>query len=327
MDPRSLLRRVRAELGERMGSYARARRALDGRAAAILMYHRVLPREEAVASHVEPGMFVTPETFARHLDWLQRDYRVLPLVDLVACMQDRRSLPAGACAITFDDGWRDNYAHALPALARRGIPATIFLVTGRVGSSGSFWPDEVCRRWAGVPKGERRELAQALGLMVASSSAADLVAALKAFDEAERERRLELLRARTTGPPESKRELLDWSEIEAMARSGISFESHGVSHAILTGLPLASIERELREARHALAERGHGAGSLLAYPSGAFDGVVRELARAAGYRAAVTTVRRIARTRDDIFALPRLGLHEDVSASRAEFRRLIPGDR
>jgi len=327
VDPRSLLRRARAELGERTGAHARARRALDGHAAAILMYHRILPRAEAAARDVEPGMVVTPETFARQLDWLQQGFRVLPLADVVACLESGRSLPPGAVAITFDDGWLDNHVHALPALARRGLPATIFLVTARVGSRGAFWPDEACRRFARVPLAERGELARALGLALAGSAPVDLVAALKPLDEAERERRLEALRARTPEPPETPRELLDWSEIDEMARAGIAFESHGTSHAILTGLQAAAAERELRDARAALAARGHGAGGLLAYPSGGFDTAVAGLARSAGYRAAVTTERRIARRGDDLFTLPRLGLHEDVSATRAEFHRLVPGAR
>lgn len=327
MNARGVLRRLRAEVLERVGAHARARLALDGTAAAILMYHRVLPAAEATALDVEPGMFVTPETFARQLEWLERSFRVLPLADVIACLVAGRSLPRGACAITFDDGWRDNHVHALPLLGARRLPATIFLVTGRVGTRGAFWPDEACRRFARVPSRERAALARELGLSVAGDTPAQLVAALKPLGEEERARRLEALRARTPAVVEPERELLDWEEIGQMARAGIAFESHGVSHAILPGLPDDAVARELGRARSALAERGLGQGGLLAYPSGAFDGRVKALAHDAGYLAAVTTQRRIARRADDAFALPRIGLHQDVSASRAEFHRLVPGDR
>lgn len=325
MDARSLLRRARAELGEWTGAHTRALRALDGGTAAIFLYHRVLPHAEAIARAVEPGMFVTPATFARQLDWLQAELRVLPLADVVAALADGTSLPARACAISFDDGWRDNHTHALPALAARGLPATVFLVASRVGTHGAFWPDEACRRWSCVPRSARRRLARELGLSVAGHAPADLIAALKPLAEASRARTLDRLRACTPSPDETERELLDWNEVDAMARAGITFESHGRSHAILTGLVAGDAERELREARGILAERGHGRAGLLAYPSGAFDRAVAGLARATGHRAAVTTERRIARRSDDCFALPRLGVHEDISASRAELHRLIRG--
>src|SRR5512144_307957 len=129
MSVRAMVRRLRSEWLERTGANARARRALDGSAAAILMYHRVLPRARAEALAVEPGMFVEPATFARHLDWLLGAFRVMPLAEIVARFASRRALPPRACAITFDDGWQDNFEHAFPLLAQRGLPATIFLVT------------------------------------------------------------------------------------------------------------------------------------------------------------------------------------------------------
>jgi peptidoglycan/xylan/chitin deacetylase (PgdA/CDA1 family) len=68
------------------------------------MYHRVLPRAEAARDFVEPGMYVTPETFAQHLDWLDSEFRVLPLHEIASNLMEGRSLPHGAVAITFDDG-------------------------------------------------------------------------------------------------------------------------------------------------------------------------------------------------------------------------------
>ena len=105
---------------------------LDGSCAAILMYHRVLPRADAACAAVEPGMFVSPKTFARHTAWLDERFAVMPLREIVDRLRDGRRLPLGACAITFDDGWRDNLVHALPTLEARRLPATIFVVTDRV---------------------------------------------------------------------------------------------------------------------------------------------------------------------------------------------------
>jgi hypothetical protein len=140
---RSGFRTARALVRDWTGRNARALAQLDGSKAAIFTYHRVLPTAEANRLGVEPGMFVSPETFARHAQWLADEFAVVPLGDLITSLNQGKALPARACAITFDDGWLDNYTYAWPVLSQFGLPATIFLVAGRVGTEGGFWTDEI----------------------------------------------------------------------------------------------------------------------------------------------------------------------------------------
>ena len=119
-------------------------------------------------------MYVTPETFARHLDWLQERFR-----GAAAAPRSSRAWPAGAPAarsaparITFDDGWRDNHEYALPAARAPRSAGDGLLVTERVGTPGAFWPDEVCRRLA--PLGASRARAALAG------ASAPLEAAIRA---------------------------------------------------------------------------------------------------------------------------------------------------
>jgi peptidoglycan/xylan/chitin deacetylase (PgdA/CDA1 family) len=322
---RAALRWMRAQAFEWMGANRRRRDRLDGSCAAVLMYHRVLPRETIARDHVEPGMVVTPETFARHLGWLKEEYSVLPLDDIVARRQRGAPLPARACAITFDDGWRDNLEHALPALVRHGLPATIFVVTERVGSPGAFWPDEVCRRMVPLPFERRRELARRLGAAGTGDPVACLLDHLKRVSEAERPDLLDTLRKQTEAPAESGRELLDWDDLARLAGAGIDIESHGATHAILTGLPDDAVERDLRSAREQLLARGHGRHALLAYPSGGHDARVRAIAGKVGYLHAFTTEPGLLAAQSQPLALPRIGLHDDISRSRAEFLYRFPG--
>ena len=316
---RRAARRIRAELYTRSGVDRRVRRRLDGTCAAILAYHRVLPADVAARACVEPGMFVTPESFRLHLACLSRDFRVLPLRELVARLLAGERLPERSCAISFDDGWRDNHDHAWPALREAGVPATIFLVTDRVGTAGDFWPDEVARR-AGSLTPDRLA---ALG--VGTAAAPTLIEELKQLPEGERERRLDVLRAATPDLAPPGRQLLDWDEVHAMARDGIDFESHAASHTMLTALPAARVLDELSRSRATLREYGLGAGGLLAYPNGSFNADVMESARRAGYAAAFTIEPALAKLGHPLHRLPRIGLHEDVSGSAAEFHWLVPG--
>jgi len=324
----SLLRRTRAELDLLTGESARARARLDGRCAAVLMYHRVLPAERARQLHVEPGMFVTPGTFARHLDWLMASFSIRPLHEIVAHLESGEPLPRGACAITFDDGWHDNLEHALPALRARRAPATIFVVSDRVGTAGAFWPDEVCRRLAPRTAADRARILRQAGLPSPASDVDGALQALKQLDEDTRAEALTAIRRETaaaSGAEAPERELLDWSELDRLAEQDVAIESHAASHAILTGVSRSKAREELERSLARLRERGHARHGLLAYPSGAFDDGIVELAREAGYRAAFTTQVGLASRGEDPLRQPRVAVHEDISRTRAEFLRFVPG--
>ncbi len=86
----------------------------------ILCYHsvQVLDRSHCVA----------PDRFEVQIAYLKANFRLLRLGELVDELQAGR-LRGPVAAVTFDDGYEDNYTQAFPILARHGCPATIFLPT------------------------------------------------------------------------------------------------------------------------------------------------------------------------------------------------------
>src|SRR5690242_2555715 len=75
--------------------------------------------------------------FRAHLESLRRRFDLVDLEEVAAAPAPRR------LALTFDDGYRGIYDNAFPLLQEWGIPATIFLVTDRIGSSEPLWWDKV----------------------------------------------------------------------------------------------------------------------------------------------------------------------------------------
>jgi peptidoglycan/xylan/chitin deacetylase (PgdA/CDA1 family) len=96
----------------------------------ILTYHRVNDR------HPGDRMTVHPAAFRRQMELVAAAGRpVLPLDAAVARLGgEGPPLPDGALALTFDDGYRDNLECAAPILEQLGFPATVYLVTGRMGA-------------------------------------------------------------------------------------------------------------------------------------------------------------------------------------------------
>ena len=103
--------------------------------AVILVYHHVSESTPASTS-------VSPAVFAAHLDYLaEHNYRVLPLEDIVAAFRDQAPLPAKAVAITFDDAYESIIKTALPMLARRDWPFTVFVSTDAIDQGFAGYMD------------------------------------------------------------------------------------------------------------------------------------------------------------------------------------------
>lgn len=95
----------------------------------LLMYHRVAESRSAD----ELRYTCSPTLFESHMAYLQRKGLLLGLADVEAHLSGERPLLRGGVAITFDDGYADNYFNAFPILQKYAIPATIFVVSGAVG--------------------------------------------------------------------------------------------------------------------------------------------------------------------------------------------------
>lgn len=94
----------------------------------ILMYHRVnddLPAGELV---------VPVAQFRQQMKYLAAQCEVMSLERLLDDGQGTMDEGRKKVAITFDDGYRDNYLNAYPVLKELEFPATIFLTTGMIGT-------------------------------------------------------------------------------------------------------------------------------------------------------------------------------------------------
>ena len=98
----------------------------------VLMYHSVQ------LGTLAPGWpwAVAERSFCKQLDFLQAEgYQTLTMGELAT----GRATPTGRCVvITFDDGYVDNLA-ASAALAKRGMCASWFIVSGSIGREPA-WP-------------------------------------------------------------------------------------------------------------------------------------------------------------------------------------------
>ena len=128
-----------ATLLYRSGLYRLPSRA-DG--VTILRYHSVVSDPAEARRYVSPDVVVSAADFAKQMVFVKEHFECVDLLDALHRVRDEtafdgRSKPLAA--VTFDDGYADNYTDAWPVLNQLGLPATIFLVSEVYAKRRAFW--------------------------------------------------------------------------------------------------------------------------------------------------------------------------------------------
>ena len=126
-------RSIKTLLGEVMFT-SRLDSILLADVAVVVAFHRI---DEAPDSD---SLTVGREMFERYCRFFKRHFHVVPLRDLVYRLEHGDSIERHL-AITFDDGYRDNFEHAAPVLAALSLPATFFIVSKWMGGHVVPWWD------------------------------------------------------------------------------------------------------------------------------------------------------------------------------------------
>ena len=296
----------------------------------VLMYHRILPAHDPRHALEEPGMIVTPDTFRQQLRTLKELFEILPLAEWIARRDAGQPLPARACAITFDDGWLDNYEHAFPILQQEGVPATLFAVADMIGTNRQFWPNRLARVLATATADTRLPWLQPFGYSGNGTpdreSVAHLIHQCKQMRDDELHTLLDAAESDLGLLPENTPALVSWQQLREMQQAGVfDVGSHTRNHfRLLTSLPEAIAADEIIASKTRLeAELGRPVTSFC-YPNGDVSPVAQALVQQQ-YRAAVTTRRGINSAATPVHGLLRIGVHEDVSNTRARFEARLSG--
>ena len=97
----------------------------------ILCYHRI---DEKPAQYT----VLPPADFRAQMDYLKTNrFNVVPLTRIVDALQYGEKLPPKTVALTFDDGFKDNYTVAYPLLKQYNFPATLFIYPQYISNGGA----------------------------------------------------------------------------------------------------------------------------------------------------------------------------------------------
>jgi peptidoglycan/xylan/chitin deacetylase (PgdA/CDA1 family) len=292
-----------------LGLYSSIRKRLNGSQLAVFTYHRIGPKTD--------NWSLSPfdaQIFKQQIEFFSRNYEIIQLDDLIQRLDQGKSPPPQAVAITFDDGYLDVYSSAFPILAQYHVPATVFLATGYIGSDRLFWWDKVNYILQNTP-----ETSMNLGTygIYSLSSAEDRLLGntkicewLKKIDENTKN---EIIQTIATlgkiGIPEGmgKKLLLSWDQVKEMSANNISFGAHTVNHPILTNVSLEQARQEIKQSRSDIEDRLQKKVYSFAYPSGCYNDRIIDLVKDSGYHYALSVFpNKLLSRSDNRFALCRI---------------------
>lgn len=254
----------------------------------MLCYHRVVERAK------DPfRLCVSLDNFERQLLQIRRRADIVPIGEVT------RPARRPKVAITFDDGYADNLTHALPVARELGVPITVYVTSGAVGSTGGFWWDRLGRFVAEArdPGAAVREVLH-LPLPVGRGRAellAQLHRRLRPLDPCEIDGILSLLAgcAGLSAEASCGARALSRGELATLAAAPeVTIGAHTVDHVHLQGRSKEEQYATMRDSKEALEGALGQDVSAFAYPFGGardIDEVSVLAAEEAGFSTAVTT--------------------------------------
>lgn len=322
-----------------------AYRTLHAGSVVFLTFHRVRPEEklQEIGPRIMQSLDVTVEDFRNLLQWMKSEYQPMRLSDFLAL---RGPPPKRAFVVTFDDGWEDNYEYAWPVLKELGIPATIFLSTGALESRTPFWWQilgEALLRYPSPAEAEsilgaeaaaNRLMQDALSRLMSKKDDESRVQAVDNLLELLKDKpaaRLEEL-ARNAWMSLSEGtlpdEMLHWGQVQEMAAGDlITFGPHGHRHLLLTAMPPAEMDEDIRLSWDTIRAKipTDKIVPVFSYPNGNMHRGVNEILSVRGLKAAVTTHGGCIRCLDgeNAWAIPRNNVDYHVSRSLTLFKWML----
>ncbi len=307
-------------------------RALPWGGAVILRYHSINDDPAWGSDYIQSSLAVPPDVFDRQVGYLARHHRIVSLTQLIDDLASGRRPDGRSVAITFDDGYEDNFRLAFPILRRHGATATFYVTTGAVDDASILWP--VMLRHA-IRRTEAREIAfRFLGsrpIDLSSERAKErairfLTGLVKHCGETRAREVLSEVEEADAHAYE-KRVMMNWDEIREMHEGGMTIGAHTVRHYNLPSQDRETLTREIGESKRRLEDAIGAPVDHFAYPNGRTarhcDRASAAVVAGLGFRSAVTSVTGPASPRYSAYCLPRLGVvprYRELSLLGAEIQ-------
>lgn len=271
--------------------------------------------------------------FARQVSFLSRHFKFVSVPEVYEAATKNRE--GKYCAITFDDGLRDQYENALPILTQHGAKATFFIITGTL----SGYVPIAHKNHILLSRFSSDKLIDAFNNFVASAGHEEYKQYKIPKDRriTEKRRYDDTLTANfketmTIVPQDAKEKFLRWifeyngldektfprelfmneDEIQELSKSGFFVENHTHHHFSFKNETTESIKKELEISQHILQGLLGYRPRVISYPHGRMNVSALDVLIGAGFTHGVTIESRAVMHNDEAFFIPRFDTNDVI---------------
>ena len=305
------------EMRRRIQHWRKFRKGKGQKLLLIFMYHRVSPDRS-----FDPfRTIVSPHTFEHQLELLKQEYTVCSLRDGVEGNADDDMV----AALTFDDGYEDNYVFAYPILKKNGMSATFLVVTQSTTDQRPVWDWEVTCRIC-LANSEIQEIK--IGSLAVRrdtgesrrSFALRLIEHLKKCSLPELEAALSQLKLQTRDQSVSDSKTMSWEQVKALNDNGMEIGSHSVSHRSLARIPFSEAVAEITRSKQEIEYHTQTPCLHFAFPFGTVRDhtpALIDAVKASGYQTCMLARPDLNIRSQNLFCLNRISVDESTDARYA----------
>lgn len=279
----------------------------------ILMYHGIVEKRIGLNyRHIEY------QQIREQFIYLKKHFNILSLDDICSNNRAHASNKKHSIAITFDDGFENNYIYLLPLVEELQIPVTVFVAASCFEAEDDLlWSDALemvmfLVKPVDIKVGEDMFVKNMNGDFVHSKTGKYIVNHIKELSNTERDawmlefsEKFEVDTIKAKLDPSFWR-LMNCSQIREMSNHPlISIQSHGVNHYNLEFVSSEKLTQELKQSKELLEECTQAPVNIIAFPDGSYNDIVKKRAREEGYEYLIATTYRSASDAMDNFIFPR----------------------
>jgi peptidoglycan/xylan/chitin deacetylase (PgdA/CDA1 family) len=302
--------------------------------AVVLAYHSVVENPDETANTIRISH--SRATFESQMSIVSRRFHPVTIEQVREFAAEGQPLPPWSAAVTFDDGFADNYEVVLPILSRYGIPATFYIMVNAVETGTPPWyvrlnfafNTTTVPAWKHPENGRSFEISSAEGKKAALNVAWNLGAARSGTAQEQLIHQIE--ESLQVEPLDARSGLMmNWDQVRELKKSGHIIGGHTLSHPNLAQVSEGEARSEIRGCKERIEETLGEPIQHFSYPHPALNPHwsprTFQITREAGFRSAVLTTPGAVLPGDPPLGLKRIGPGNNCDQSVWEMERAFLG--